>query len=162
MSQRFSLFCCSICVYIFNDYVYLLSHLCLWIQFDYLRSLEIEEKINKIRWYHTSNSAMFMLSTNDKTVKFWKVKIKNFEKFICTFYHLFVVTLIFLCFYQIQEKKIKKICNFNVEPQKPTINGFLNSSNVPMSSKACSANRITSLRLPMVVVCSLSFYYWNS
>lgn len=78
---------------------------------------------------------------------------------ICTFNHLFVVTRIFFCFCQVQEKKIKKICNFNVEPQKQTINGFNNSSNVPMSSKACSSNRITSLRLPMVVVCSLSFFF---
>nr|GFC78195.1 protein phosphatase 2A, regulatory subunit PR55 [Tanacetum cinerariifolium] len=37
-------------------------------EFDYLKSLEIEEKINKIRWCHTSNGAMFLLSTNDKTV----------------------------------------------------------------------------------------------
>lgn len=105
-------------------------------EFDYLKSLEIEEKINKIRWCHTSNGAMFLLSTNDKTVKFWKV----------------------------QEKKIKKICNFNVDPQKFTSNGFISSSNVPTSSKACCANPvscksnngpilpggITSLRLPMV------------
>jgi WD40 repeat protein len=43
------------------------------IQFDYLKSLEIEEKINKIRWCHTANGALFLLSTNDKTIKFWKV-----------------------------------------------------------------------------------------
>jgi hypothetical protein len=44
------------------------------IQFDYLKSLEIEEKINKIRWCQTANGALFLLSTNDKTIKFWKVK----------------------------------------------------------------------------------------
>ncbi|GJV62280.1 serine/threonine protein phosphatase 2A 55 kDa regulatory subunit B beta isoform-like protein isoform X1 [Tanacetum coccineum] len=111
-------------------------------EFDYLKSLEIEEKINKIRWCHTSNGAMFLLSTNDKTVKFWKV----------------------------QEKKIKKICNFNVDPQKFTSNGFSSSSNVHTSSKACCANPvscksnngpilpggITSLRLPMVTSCETS------
>ncbi|XP_022715114.1 serine/threonine protein phosphatase 2A 55 kDa regulatory subunit B beta isoform-like isoform X3 [Durio zibethinus] len=42
-------------------------------EFDYLKSLEIEEKINKIRWCQTANSALFLLSTNDKTIKFWKV-----------------------------------------------------------------------------------------
>ena len=42
-------------------------------QFDYLKSLEIEEKINKIRWCQTANGALFLLSTNDKTIKFWKV-----------------------------------------------------------------------------------------
>eukprot|EP00899_Mesostigma_viride_P021420 jgi/Mesvir1/2927/Mv13994-RA.1 len=42
-------------------------------EFDYLKSLEIEEKINKIRWCESSNGARFVLSTNDKTVKLWKV-----------------------------------------------------------------------------------------
>lgn len=43
------------------------------IQFDYLKSLEIEEKINKIRWCQSSNGALFLLSTNDRTIKLWKV-----------------------------------------------------------------------------------------
>ncbi|KAL4583356.1 hypothetical protein LXL04_007926 [Taraxacum kok-saghyz] len=80
-------------------------------EFDYLKSLEIEEKINKIKWCQTSNSSLFLLSTNDKTIKFWKV----------------------------QEKKIKKICNFNLDPTKQLRNGFI-----------CSSNASTSLRLPMV------------
>ncbi|XP_075112301.1 serine/threonine protein phosphatase 2A 55 kDa regulatory subunit B beta isoform isoform X5 [Nicotiana tabacum] len=42
-------------------------------EFDYLKSLEIEEKINKIRWCQSPNGALFLLSTNDKTIKFWKV-----------------------------------------------------------------------------------------
>lgn len=42
-------------------------------QFDYLKSLEIEEKINKIRWCQTTNGARLLLSTNDKTIKLWKV-----------------------------------------------------------------------------------------
>ena len=33
-------------------------------EFDYLKSLEIEEKINKIRWLKRSNPAHFLLSTN--------------------------------------------------------------------------------------------------
>ncbi|KAJ7097160.1 WD40-repeat-containing domain protein [Mycena belliarum] len=45
-------------------------------EFDYLRSVEIEEKINKIRWCRRQNAAHFLLSTNDKTIKLWKV----FEK----------------------------------------------------------------------------------
>ncbi|TPX34393.1 hypothetical protein SmJEL517_g02950 [Synchytrium microbalum] len=47
-------------------------------EFDYLKSLEIEEKINKIRWCKRQNSAHFLLSTNDKTIKLWKI----FEKSI--------------------------------------------------------------------------------
>ncbi|KAJ1675392.1 protein phosphatase 2A regulatory subunit cdc55 [Spiromyces aspiralis] len=42
-------------------------------EFDYLKSLEIEEKINKIKWLPATNSALFMLTTNDKTIKLWKV-----------------------------------------------------------------------------------------
>ena len=158
------------------DHVYLYS--CLRVQFDYLKSLEIEEKINKIRWCHTSNGAMFLLSTNDKTVKFWKVEIsKNLMiHFTRTFLPSLCGMLISFYFDQVQEKKIKKICNFNVDPQKFTSNGFISSSNVPTSSKACCANPvscksnngpilpggITSLRLPMVVVCWLVIYKCNS
>lgn len=51
-------------------------HTYLFLQFDYLKSLEIEEKINKIRWCQTANGAVFLLSTNDKTIKFWKVSTR--------------------------------------------------------------------------------------
>ncbi|XP_025901953.1 serine/threonine-protein phosphatase 2A 55 kDa regulatory subunit B beta isoform isoform X1 [Nothoprocta perdicaria] len=46
-------------------------------EFDYLKSLEIEEKINKIRWLPQHNAAYFLLSTNDKTVKLWKVSERD-------------------------------------------------------------------------------------
>ncbi|KAA0197637.1 Serine/threonine-protein phosphatase 2A 55 kDa regulatory subunit B [Fasciolopsis buskii] len=36
-------------------------------EFDYLKSLEIEEKINKIRWLPRTNNARFLLSTNGKS-----------------------------------------------------------------------------------------------
>ncbi len=39
-------------------------------EFDYLKSLEIEEKINKIRWLPQQNAAHFLLSTNGKTSPF--------------------------------------------------------------------------------------------
>lgn len=45
-------------------------------EFDYLKSLEIEEKINQISWCRRVGDALFLLSTNDKTIKLWKV----FEK----------------------------------------------------------------------------------
>ena len=35
-------------------------------EFDYLKSLEIEEKINKIRWLRKKNAAQFLVSTNGK------------------------------------------------------------------------------------------------
>lgn len=37
-------------------------------EFDYLKSLEIEEKINKIRWLPQQNAAHFLLSTNGKPI----------------------------------------------------------------------------------------------
>ncbi|KAG6598188.1 Protein phosphatase PP2A regulatory subunit B [Phytophthora cinnamomi] len=42
-------------------------------EFDYLKSLEIEEKINQIKWCRPSNGSQCLLSTNDKTIKLWKV-----------------------------------------------------------------------------------------
>ncbi|CCE72750.1 Piso0_000344 [Millerozyma farinosa CBS 7064] len=46
-------------------------------EFDYLKSLEIEEKINKIKWLKSFNNALYLLSTNDKTIKLWKVMEKQ-------------------------------------------------------------------------------------
>jgi serine/threonine-protein phosphatase 2A regulatory subunit B len=46
-------------------------------EFDYLKSLEIEEKINKIKWLRRKNIAHFLLSTNDKTVKLWKIRERS-------------------------------------------------------------------------------------
>ncbi|CAN4086915.1 unnamed protein product [Withania somnifera] len=81
-------------------------------EFDYLKSLEIEEKINKIRWCQSSNGALFLLSTNDKTIKFWKV----------------------------QEKKVKKISDMNIDPSAAVGNGSVVSSSVSSSPKQCLAN----------------------
>lgn len=38
-------------------------------EFDFLKSLEIEEKINKICWCLPSNGAHFLLSTNGELVR---------------------------------------------------------------------------------------------
>ncbi|KAM7471813.1 hypothetical protein LguiA_009996 [Lonicera macranthoides] len=111
-------------------------------EFDYLKSLEIEEKINKIRWCQTANGALFLLSTNDKTIKFWKV----------------------------QEKKVKKISDMNIDPSKAVGNGSVTSSSGSSSHKSYLANGgqdraytslsndlsfppggVSSLRLPVVV-----------
>ncbi|CBI35975.3 unnamed protein product, partial [Vitis vinifera] len=91
-------------------------------EFDYLKSLEIEEKINKIRWCQTANGALFLLSTNDKTIKFWKV----------------------------QEKKVKKISDMNLDPSKAVGNG--NRSYSYLSNDfSFPPGGIPSLRLPTVV-----------
>ncbi|KAG5021326.1 hypothetical protein AAZX31_07G010900 [Glycine max] len=83
-------------------------------EFDYLKSLEIEEKINKIKWCQTANGALFLLSTNDKTIKFWKV----------------------------QEKKVKKVSDMNVDP-KAMGNGSIASSSNSSSSKSYLANGVS-------------------
>ncbi|KAF7830480.1 serine/threonine protein phosphatase 2A 55 kDa regulatory subunit B beta isoform-like isoform X1 [Senna tora] len=108
-------------------------------EFDYLKSLEIEEKINKIRWCQTANGALFLLSTNDKTIKFWKV----------------------------QERKVKKVCQMNAVPSNSTGNGLVVGSSTSNSSNSCIANGacnkipfnnasipygdVQSLHLPVVV-----------
>ncbi|XP_057813233.1 serine/threonine protein phosphatase 2A 55 kDa regulatory subunit B beta isoform isoform X2 [Cryptomeria japonica] len=111
-------------------------------EFDYLKSLEIEEKINKIRWCPTVNGALFLLSTNDKTIKLWKV----------------------------QERKIRKVCEMNAEPITRLENGSLPgtspvviprtvspSNGIPSqffsnaSSDSFPVGGIPSLRLPTVV-----------
>ncbi|GMI11277.1 hypothetical protein TrVE_jg2978 [Triparma verrucosa] len=46
-------------------------------EFDYLKSLEIEERINQIQWCNPTNNALFLLSTNDKTIKLWKIYNKT-------------------------------------------------------------------------------------
>ncbi|KAG9139789.1 hypothetical protein Leryth_025186 [Lithospermum erythrorhizon] len=106
-------------------------------EFDYLKSLEIEEKINKIRWCQTANGAQFLLSTNDKTIKFWKV----------------------------QEKKIKKILNMNVDAIKGVGSSLVAPTSASSSPKLHLANGgysssaddllfppggIPSIRLPVV------------
>lgn len=50
-------------------------------EFDYLKSLEIEEKINKVKFCKRMNGSLMMLSTNDKTIKLWKVSEKRLRNF---------------------------------------------------------------------------------
>ncbi|KAK9101254.1 hypothetical protein Scep_024684 [Stephania cephalantha] len=110
-------------------------------EFDYLKSLEIEEKINKIRWCQSANGSLFLLSTNDKTIKLWKV----------------------------QEKKVKKICDVNIDTSNTSTNGSVPSTSTYLKQYLpngdCSkgsqdflnndfpipSGGIPSLRLPVVV-----------
>lgn len=48
-------------------------------EFDYLKSLEIEEKINKIKWLKSANDSLCLLSTNDKTIKLWKIQERQIK-----------------------------------------------------------------------------------
>ncbi|KAJ8623065.1 hypothetical protein MRB53_031594 [Persea americana] len=49
-------------------------------EFDYLKSLEIGEKINNVRWCVTPNDSLFVLSANDRTIKLWKVLERKVKK----------------------------------------------------------------------------------
>jgi len=42
-------------------------------EFDFLTSMEIEEKINMIKWFPFKNQAQHLLTTNDKTIKLFKM-----------------------------------------------------------------------------------------
>ncbi|XP_072982823.1 serine/threonine protein phosphatase 2A 55 kDa regulatory subunit B beta isoform-like isoform X2 [Typha latifolia] len=56
------------------------------LEFDYMNSSEIGEKINKLKWCTQPNSSLFILSANNRTIKLWKVsehkskKVKEVEE----------------------------------------------------------------------------------
>lgn len=106
-------------------------------EFDYLKSLEIEEKINKVRWCRSSNNTRMLLSTNDKTVKLWKVgPICMAEAETC---QLRACASRFPWSLQVYEKKVSCLSNFNLEGR----------SNAPTGSPRPNAlaNSPVSLRL---------------
>mmetsp|Transcript_4685 Transcript_4685/g.6934 ORF Transcript_4685/g.6934 Transcript_4685/m.6934 type:complete len:585 (+) Transcript_4685:278-2032(+) len=52
-------------------------------QFDYLQSLEIDERINNIEWcYEGSDESKFILCTNEKCIKMWKISEQSKPKFV--------------------------------------------------------------------------------
>ena len=66
------------------EYLYLTEFQSHEPEFDYLKSLEIEEKVNRVKWVPSGRSggggagahsptSRLLLSTNDKTVKLWRV-----------------------------------------------------------------------------------------
>lgn len=49
-------------------------------EFDELKSIEIEEKINRIEWLNRQYHGLFLLTTNDKKIKLWKIFNKEEKK----------------------------------------------------------------------------------
>jgi serine/threonine-protein phosphatase 2A regulatory subunit B len=43
------------------------------LEFDYLKSIEIEEKITSLVFMNSSTAPLHMLSTNSKVIKLWKI-----------------------------------------------------------------------------------------
>ncbi|CAH8849640.1 unnamed protein product [Trichobilharzia szidati] len=50
-------------------------------EFDYLKSLEIEEKINSVTWLQAHTSSYHLLSANDKTIKLWRLSERQYEAY---------------------------------------------------------------------------------
>ncbi|EFJ50465.1 hypothetical protein VOLCADRAFT_73784 [Volvox carteri f. nagariensis] len=114
-------------------------------EFDYLKSLEIEEKINKVRWCRSSNNTRMLLSTNDKTVKLWKV----------------------------YEKKVSCLSNFNLEGRNnaatgsPRPNALANSPVSLRLTQPLRLPRVTSTEVLLAARCKRVFanahtYHINS
>lgn len=98
-------------------------------EFDYLKSLEIEEKVNKVRWVRRwgSTGPHSLLTTNDKTIKLWKV----------------------------YDKKITCLSDFNLQNGSSTLNRAASGLGSPNKlAAAAMAGRPRSdavLRVPKVV-----------
>ena len=45
-------------------------------EFDHLKSIELEEKINSIEFINNKQSALQMLTTNDRIIKLWRIDRK--------------------------------------------------------------------------------------
>lgn len=72
-------------------------------EFDYLKSLEIEERIHSVRWCprERSNSHL-LLSTNDKTIKLWKIKgsgqnVRATPRLVFTNGHVYHINSLSVC-----------------------------------------------------------------
>ena len=50
-------------------------------EFDVLKSMDIDEKINQIEWVNMGGRGLQLLTTNDKTVKLWKIYNKEEPKY---------------------------------------------------------------------------------
>lgn len=73
-------------------------------EFDFLTSLEIEEKINQMRWipFSLPNDSKLILTTNDKTIKLWKLtersgEIKSTKRKVYANAHAYNINSISLC-----------------------------------------------------------------
>lgn len=67
----------------FRSYVTFQSH---EREFDHLKSVEIDEKICKLHWLRRQNRHQFLLSTNERTVKLWRVseRIREIDEAVLT------------------------------------------------------------------------------
>jgi serine/threonine-protein phosphatase 2A regulatory subunit B len=45
-------------------------------EFDHLKSIELDEKVNSLEFVNHKNGALQFLSTNDRVIKLWRVEYK--------------------------------------------------------------------------------------
>lgn len=45
-----------------------------------MKSIDVEEKINVLEWLPQQNNNLFILTSNDKTIKLWKISHKVVKK----------------------------------------------------------------------------------
>lgn len=116
-------------------------------EFDYLKSLEIEEKINKVRWCRSSNNTRMLLSTNDKTVKLWKVRLLLLV-LACLAFSMgpkLMQTAFGSPVSQVYEKKVSCLANFNLEGRNAGPGG-------PKVNALNSNPKVAALKLPKVCI----------
>mmetsp|Transcript_5016 Transcript_5016/g.12924 ORF Transcript_5016/g.12924 Transcript_5016/m.12924 type:complete len:477 (-) Transcript_5016:272-1702(-) len=91
-------------------------------EFDYLKSLEIEERINRIRWCRGYAGSRCLLSTNDKTIKLWKI----------------------------YEKKVKLVTAINTEARMGAGGASVVAPPRGMAAGGGAPLSVASLRMPMI------------
>lgn len=50
-------------------------------EFDHLKSIELDEKINSIEFIKNNHGSLKMLTTNDRVIKLWKFDYKQQKQF---------------------------------------------------------------------------------
>ncbi|XP_015164312.1 serine/threonine protein phosphatase 2A 55 kDa regulatory subunit B beta isoform-like isoform X1 [Solanum tuberosum] len=87
-------------------------------EFDYLKSVEIEEKINKIRWCTKLDRSLFLLTANDRTIKLWKLLLR---------FHIYSRNRACEMDYPlyIKEQKVKKVKQMDINSSVTSENSLL-------------------------------------
>ncbi|GAM25582.1 hypothetical protein SAMD00019534_087570 [Acytostelium subglobosum LB1] len=108
-------------------------------EFDYLKSLEIEEKINKIKWCPKQNDAQFLLTTNGKVDQAQIMSVMRSTILTSSLFQSLIIVDKTIKLWKVFEKKIK-----HVATSTPTgVANGINSSysiNKPVSNSSSNTN----------------------
>lgn len=50
-------------------------------EFDHLKSIELDEKINSVEFLHNQTGSLKMLTTNDRIIKLWKFDYRHHKQY---------------------------------------------------------------------------------